>query len=315
MKIILFGATGYLGSWIHEYFLGPPSPLTRGWKIVPIKTDVTDLEQVRKALKGIGGQVVINATGKTGSPNVDWCETHRLETASVNITGAINVAKVASEQGNFVVQMGSGCVFQGTPDPLTPLQGGTIPPLSRGLGGQGWSESDAPNFFGSFYSQTKAIAEGALKEIPNVAILRIRMPLSSRPHPKNLLTKLLQYKKILNAPNSVTLIEDLMPFIEKIIERRVEIEALPNRIFNAVNPGVYHHRDLLELYQKNVDPLRRTGPSRPFEYITPDQFAGMTKAARSNCVLSTKKSEKLGIAMPSIGNRLESLVRGYLTSP
>ncbi len=284
MNIILLGSTGYLGSRISEYFL------ERGYEILPIKTDVTDLEQVRKALAGIEGQVVINATGKTGSPNVDWCESHKLETAQVNITGAINVATVASEQGNFVVQMGSGCIFEG----LGPF-----------------AESDTPNFFGSFYSQTKAIAEGALKEIPRVCILRIRMPLSSRQHPKNLLTKLLNYKKILNVPNSVTIIEDLMPFIEKVIQKRSQIEALDNRILNAVNPGVYHHRDLLELYRKHVDPPRRTGPARQFEYITLDQFSGMTKAPRSNCVLSTKKSEELGIAMPEAASSLQEIIKNY----
>lgn len=278
MRIILLGHTGYLGSRIHEYFS------EKKYELIPLKVDVTDLEAVKDAFADIQGQVVINATGKTGIPTVDWCESHRLETASVNITGAINVAKVASEQGNYTLQIGSGCIFD-EEESAVPI---------KGVETYAYTEEDEPNFFGSFYSQSKAVAEGALKEIPNVCVLRIRMPLSERAHPKNLLSKLLQYEKILNLPNSVTVIEDFLPFLEKVIEKRV------TGVLNAVNPGVYHHQDLLELYRKHVD------PSRQFTYIGLSEFEGMTKAKRSNCVLSTKKSEALGIAMPPIS---ESLIR------
>lgn len=274
MKIYLLGNTGYLGSQIESYLT------EKGYDVGIIKTDVTDLEKVRDALKEVQDAVVINATGKTGSPNVDWCEDHRLETAAVNITGAINVAQTASQQGNYVVQIGSGCIFSGGGD-------------------QAFSEADEPNFFGSFYSQTKAVSEGALKEIPNTCILRIRMPLQAKPNPKNLLDKLLQYQKILSVPNSVTIIEDFLPFLERVIEKRI------TGVLNAVNPGAYEHRDLLELYRERID------PKRSFEYITLEQFIGMTKAQRSNCVLSTKKCEELGIAMPSVQESLPKLIDRY----
>jgi 3,5-epimerase/4-reductase len=274
MKIHLLGNTGYLGSQIESHLQ------EKGHDVEAIKTDVTDLEKVREALKNVQDSVVINATGKTGSPNVDWCEDHRLETAAVNITGAINVAQVASQQGNYVVQIGSGCIFSGGGD-------------------QAFGEDDEPNFFGSFYSQTKAIAEGALREIPSVCVLRIRMPLQGKPHPKNLLDKLLQYQKILSVPNSVTIIEDFLPFLERVIEKKI------TGVLNAVNPGQYEHKDLLELYRERID------SKRSFEYISLEQFTGMTKAQRSNCVLSTKKCEGLGIAMPSVQESLPKLIDRY----
>lgn len=279
MRIILLGQTGYIGSRIHEYFS------EKKYEVIPLKVDVTDLEAVKNAFKEIHREVVINATGKTGTPTVDWCETHRLETASVNITGAIGVAKVASEQGNYVVQIGSGCIFDEV--------------ARQAEESYAFTEEDEPNFFGSFYSQSKAVAEGALKEISNVCILRIRMPLSDRAHSKNLLNKLLQYEKILNLPNSVTVIEDFLPFLERVIEKRI------TGVLNAVNPGVYHHQDLLELYRKHVD------PSRQFRYIGLLEFEGMTKAKRSNCVLSTKKSEALGVAMPPISESLLRVITAF----
>jgi len=277
MKIYLFGHTGFIGSWVEKYFS------EKGYELQTIKVDITDVQQVREALKGVEGQVVINAAGKTGKPNVDWCEDHRLETSQVNITGAINVAQVASGQGNYVIHIGSGCIFSGTGD-------------------EAFTEEDEPNFFGSFYSQTKAVSESALKEIPRVCVLRIRMPLQGSSSPKNLLDKLLQYKKILNVPNSVTILEDFMPFLERVLEKR------PTGVLNAVNPGVYEHRDLLELYREKID------PARSFEYIGLEAFEGLTKAARSNCVLSTALCEKLGIAMPPVSESLPVLVDRYKDS-
>ena len=274
MKIYLLGGTGYIGSWIEKYFLN------KAYDLQVLKTDVTDLERVRETLKNVRDSVLINATGKTGKPNVDWCEDHRLETTEVNVNGAINVAKVATKQGNYVIQIGSGCIFSGPGD-------------------YAFTEEDEPNFFGSFYSQTKAVSEGALKEIPNVCILRIRMPLQGSPNPKNLLDKLLQYKKILSVPNSVTVIEDFMPFLERVIEKK------PVGVLNAVNPGSYEHRDLLERYREQIE------PKRVFEYITLEQFQGMTKAPRSNCVLSTAGCEKLGITMPNVSISLPRLIDAY----
>ncbi|MDP2691962.1 MAG: sugar nucleotide-binding protein [Candidatus Gracilibacteria bacterium] len=308
MKLVLLGHTGYVGAWILRYFS------EQGHDVQTIRTDVADLSQVRDALKEVHDSVVINATGKTGRPNVDWCEDHRLETAKVNIDGAINVCEVASGQGNYVVQIGSGCIFEtkkrGSEETRKRGKEETRKRGNEETGERGnengesrkiyaYTEEDEPNFFGSYYSQTKAVAEGALKEISNVCVLRIRMPLQGSPNPKNLLDKLLQYDKILSVPNSVTIMEDFMPFLERVIDKR------PVGVLNAVNPGVYEHRDLLELYREIVD------PSRSFEYIGLEEFEGMTKAKRSNCVLSTKKGEEMGIAMPSVEGNLQRVLESY----
>ena len=307
MKIYLLGSTGFVGAWIDKYFK------EKGYDLQTLRFDVTDLEEVRKGLQGVEDAVVINATGKTGKPNVDWCEDHRLETTKVNVNGAINAAEVASGQGNYVVQIGSGCIFQHGADPdlricsdVTDSQTRSklrnpdhSDDIRRSVLLHEFTEDDEPNFFGSFYSQTKAVCESALKEIPNVCILRIRMPLQGSPNPKNLLDKLLQYDKILNVPNSVTVMEDFMPFLERVIEKKVV------GVLNAVNPGVYEHKDLLELYREKID------SGRKFEYISLEEFEGMTKARRSNCVLSTKKCEEFGIAMPAAQESLPKLVENY----
>ena len=166
MRLFLFGSTGYIGGWVQESFI------SKGHEVVFQRVDVCHKEAVFKVLQEAGTvDVVLNAIGKTGTPNVDWCEEHRRETVDVNIIGAVHIAEACEKLGLYMVQIGSGCIFSG-------------------VAGRFFVEDDKPNFFGSFYSQTKAVCEGALREFSNVCVLRIRMPLSAVPHPKNLFTKL-----------------------------------------------------------------------------------------------------------------------------
>lgn len=133
-------------------------------------------------------------------------------------------------------------------------------------------------------------------------MLRIRMPLQGSSHPKNLLDKLLRYDQIISLPNSVTIMEDFMLFLERVLEKR------PEGVLNAVNPGVYEHRDLMKLYNEYVD------SERAFSYLTPEEFEGMTKAKRSNCVLSTSLTEDMGIAMPHVSVSLPKMMLSYAQS-
>jgi dTDP-4-dehydrorhamnose reductase len=279
MRILLLGSSGYVGSWIRSYFT------EKRHEVVGVKCDITDPSSLQEELRRVGkADVLINAAGKTGVPNVDWCEDHKLETYKVNVEGAVNVAEACKALGIYMVQIGSGCIFSGDDS-------------------YSFTEEDQPNFFGSFYSQTKAVCESVLREFDNVCVLRIRMPIQGSSCTKNLLNKILKYEKIISLPNSVTIMEDFMLFVEQVCEQRI------TGVLNAVNPGVYEHKMILELYREIVD------PSRSFEYIGLDEFTGMVKAARSNCVLSTVKCEELGIAMPAVNeDRLRKLLESYKDS-
>ncbi len=56
--------------------------------------------------------------------------------------------------------------------------------------GRGFTETETPNFSGSFYSRSKIITEQLLDSYPNVLTLRLRMPLSDDLHPRSFLTKI-----------------------------------------------------------------------------------------------------------------------------
>lgn len=38
---------------------------------------------------------ILNAAGVTGRPNIDWCETHQVETLRTNVIGTLNCAEAA----------------------------------------------------------------------------------------------------------------------------------------------------------------------------------------------------------------------------
>ena len=52
---------------------------------------------------------VINCAGKTGRPNVDWCEDHRVETVRSNVIGTLMLAELCHERGVHLTNMATGC--------------------------------------------------------------------------------------------------------------------------------------------------------------------------------------------------------------
>lgn len=85
---------------------------------------------------------MLNAAGVTGRPNVDWCESHKVETIRANVIGCLTLADVCQQRGIHMTYYGTGCIFHYDKD---------FPEGS----GKGFMESDTPNFTGSYYSYTK----------------------------------------------------------------------------------------------------------------------------------------------------------------
>jgi dTDP-4-dehydrorhamnose reductase len=275
MTIAVFGP-GFLG---RRLAAGLPDA-------VLVQADVADVAAVSSALRATGADVAINAAGKTGRPNVDWCEVHRDETWRSNVAGAAVLADVCGELDVHLLHLSSGCIFAG----LSPSAGG-------------WREDDRPTPI-SYYAHTKLEAEAVLSERDGVAIVRVRMPIDGAPHPRNLITKLAGYPQVIDVENSVTVVDDLIAIVGALVEQRAE------GVFHATNPGALRHRELLALYRKLVDPSHRC------ELIAADQLVarGLVTTPRSNCVLASTRLESLGLAMRPIAIALPALLRSYRPS-
>ena len=79
--------------------------------------------------------------------------------------------------------------------------------------GVGFTETDTPNFSGSFYSFTKTHTEQLLCSAyaSNTLVLRLRMPVSDDLHPRSFVTKISKYDRVVDIPNSNTILHDILP--------------------------------------------------------------------------------------------------------
>lgn len=265
-RILIFG-NGWLGNKLAKALGGRIS-----------FEDITRCDRVIEALYGGNPTVVVNAAGKTGRPNVDSCESDPAGTMAVNVAGPIILARECVARGIFLVHLGSGCIYNGWK--------------------KDYREEDPPNFFGSVYSRSKILAEEALKGL-NALQLRLRMPFEGEPGPRNLITKLSKYPRVINIPNSLTYIPDFIDIARQLIERRAV------GVWNVVNAGTLTHPEILERYRALVD------PGLKFEEMSLEELSKVTTAGRSNCVLSTEKLKAAGIKVRPVKEAMEEALTRY----
>lgn len=272
MSILIFG-----NGWIGNRFL-QAYPEARMSTVI-----TTDPGEIGEVLDFEEPDNVFNAAGITGQPNVDWCEDHMMETAAGNTMFPIMLAQACSERGIHMTHLGSGCVFYGD----SPVSGG-------------WLENDHPNPV-AYYSKTKASADMVLGSLSKVAVVRLRLPLDYEPSPKNTITKLTSYTKVLDVSNSVTVMDDLMSVLFQIMEKRAE------GIFHAVNSEPLSYRDLIRWYEEIVDPDHKN------EWISEEELVsqGLAVKKRSTNILANTRLSEFGIQMRPTEEAVKDVLRRY----
>lgn len=273
MKILIIGG-GYVGTRCFET-----------WKEEAILATekIYEVQDVVKLLEQHQPDVVLNAAGVRGKPNVDWCETHQLETIQGNTKLPITIAEACQKKNIYLLHIGSGCIFYGeSPDP------------------KGWKETDFANPT-AVYSRSKYAADLVLATLPNVGIGRIRMPIDSTPFPGNLIDKLASFGKVIDVENSVTIIEDMIKAFYELLTKKA------SGIFHVTNPGTIRHRDIMKLYEEFVDPAHIN------EWITETDLVaqGLAKKARSNNIMQSLELEKLGITMRPVQEAIVDTMKKY----
>ena len=276
MTTLVFGA-GFLGTRLARDL--PAATLDRA--------DICDRHAVAAAIARVRPDVVVNAAGKTGRPNVDWCEVHHDQTWRSNVVGVEVLADACAADGVHLLHLGSGCVFDG-------------PSPSPG----GWREDDPPAPR-SCYARSKHAAEQLLAGRPQVAIVRVRMPIDAAPHPRNLITKLAGYPHVIDVENSVTVVDDLIAVVAALAAGRA------TGVFHATNPGPLRHRELLARYRAVVD------PGHTYQLIPADELItrSLVTTPRSSCILASTRLADLGLAMRPIEVALADVLARYRESP
>lgn len=274
MKILIIG-NGYLGNRAKEMW---------GDEAVLVTTMINTVDDVRTLITEHLPDAIFNAAGITGKPNVDWCETHQLETVLGNTVLPILIAQAAQEAGIYLLHLATGCIFYG-----------------RSTHEDGvWDESDYGNPI-AVYSKSKYAADLALSTLPNVGIARLRMPIDDHPCPPNLIDKITTYPKVIDVENSVTVVPDLLQTCYQLMQKKGE------GIFHCTNPGSIRHREIIALYEQLVDPTHKN------EWITEEDLVkqGLAKKKRSNNFMSSIRLAELGIEMRDIKVALRDVMEKY----
>ncbi|THZ34450.1 NAD(P)-binding protein [Aureobasidium pullulans] len=240
-------------------------------------------EAVIEELNRIKPTHVLNCAGCTGRPNVDWCEDNKAATIRSNVIGTLNLADACEQRGIHISVFATGCIY--AYDDAHPI------------GGPGFLETDPANFSGSFYSATKSKVEEIMMNYPNVLCLRLRMPVSDDLHPRNFVTKITKYERVVDVPNSNTILHDLLPAAILLAENN------ETGVYNFTNPGAISHNEVLGLFKKIVRP--------EFEWknFSLEEQSLVIKAGRSNCMLDTgklvRKLEEYGFEVPEVHDAYE----------
>jgi len=284
----IFGAGGWLGGKVRDLLRKDGQMVTCSKVRMQNRIDVcAELDRIRPTH-------VLNCAGVTGRPNVDWCEDNRETTVRCNVIGTLNLADCCFQRNIHCAVLATGCIFHY--DDETPMHKWDPKKLEWVAGGK-FTEESSPNFTGSWYSKTKGYVDQILtSSFPNVLTLRLRMPISDDLSPRSFITKISKYAKVVNIPNSMSVIHDLLPLYIEMAK------VNKTGVYNFTNPGVISHNQVLDLYKKYIDPT--------FEYqnFSLEEQDKILKAARSNNELDTTKLEEcakeLGVPLPHI---LESI--------
>jgi len=105
-KILVFGGNGQLGT---EFVANIPEK----YSFKSISHDIVDIKnylEVEKIFKKYNPDFVFNFVAIT---DVDYCESHPLETYEANVTGTENIARCCKEFDSTFIFTSSGAVFSG----------------------------------------------------------------------------------------------------------------------------------------------------------------------------------------------------------
>jgi UDP-glucose 4,6-dehydratase len=286
--IILFGSNGYIG----EEFAKQLKHLNKNVYYWPNtrKTTFQDLEKWYE-LRGYPYiDAVINAAGYTGKPNVDSCEIEKSLTVHGNIVWPQILTDWCILNDIPLGHVSSGCIYTGKKED-----------------GTGFTEEDSPNFSWnqnncSFYSGTKSVGEDVVSKWEKNYIWRLRIPFENINNNRNYLSKILNYKKLLNAENSISNKQEFVSACIQLILRNS-----PFGIYNVTNTGYITTEQIVDKMKKTIC------KNKDFEFINESLFyTNLTKTPRSNCILDNKKLLSTGIKMSDVNESIDYCLNNWI---
>ena len=273
MKVLLYGANGWIGQKVHDL-------LVRGGHTVIVGNmraeNSSDLEE---EIKQVNPTNIISTIGRTHGTidevkytTIDYLEQKGKlrENVRDNLYSPTVIAIISNKYGVHYAYLGTGCIF---------TYDGDEHPYEEERGG--FAECAKPNFFGSSYSIVKGYTDMIMKMFDNVLNVRIRMPITDEVNSRNFITKITSYNKICSVPNSMTVLPDLLPVIIDMMRSGI------TGTINFTNPGLISHNEILEMYREIVD------KDFTWNNFSIEEQRQILASERSNNFLDTSRLESL----------------------
>lgn len=288
--ILLLGANGYVAESFINYFYKNEIDFEA---VSRDDFDYTNFNNLYFFLKNNIAAIdtVINCAGYVGKPNVDACELAKSDCIKGNVLLPQMVSELCYQFSIKFVHISSGCIYNGYEKEFT--------------------EEDEPNFCfnskveGSFYSGTKAMAEDLIHKEASY-VCRLRIPFDHIDNPRNYLSKIQTYQKLLNMENSIS---HRLDFVEACMHLVKRENNCPFGIYNITNTGKVDTKQICDLVSKH---LNINNNFDFFESI--EEFYNIGAIApRSNCLLDNSKLLATGFKMRSTEEALEDSLKNWRT--
>ena len=262
MKVLVFGGKG----WIGQQFINNTKH-----EVIQASTRANNYQDTFDEIAQVKPDCVISFLGRTYGtapdgkliPSIDYLELpgKLYENMRDNFYAPFNLASICDKLNAHFIYLGTGCIYTYTPDKKI------------------FTEQDIPNFFGSGYSTVKGYTDQVLRHFNNTLQLRIRMPVSKLVSGRNLIDKLVAYQNICSIPNSMTVLDDMWPIIDKMIEEKEK------GVYNLTNPKTAEHNWILEQYKILFN------SNHTWNLISYEEQMNYIKSERSNNEMDTSKLE------------------------
>ena len=275
-KVLVFGGNGWIGNKVVKLLASQEIPVFKAeCRADDEQAVVSEIEQVD------GLTHVMSFIGRTHGTyegvkigTIDYLEKpgKLVENMRDNLFAPLLLAEICKQKNIHFTYLGTGCIFDY--DDEEHLFGDET---------TGFLETDKPNFFGSSYSIVKGYTDQLMHFLNDGSTLnvRIRMPITDEFNDRNFVTKITNYAKVCSIPNSMTVLNELLPIMIEL--------ALQNKVgtVNLTNPGLITHNEILAMYKEIVD------PSFTWNNFTIEEQNQILASKRSNNCLDTSVLECL----------------------
>ena len=295
MKVLVYGHAG----WIGNQFVSILKRNNINYVLGTVRVD--DTRSLQLELDNVLPSHVISLIGRTHGiidnkiyPTIDYLENpgKLVENVKDNLFSPVSLALACKERHIHYTYLGTGCIFNYSNAAKMADQ------ENENVDEHKFDENDVPNFFGSSYSIVKGFTDRLMHQL-DALNLRIRMPIVSEENPRNFITKILSYSKICSVPNSMSVLDELLPIVLKMMTAGI------TGTVNLTNPGVISHNEILEMYQKYVD------PDFTWKNFSIEEQRTILKCDRSNNWLDTSVLEKFAPEVRHIKVAIKDTIQKY----